>query len=187
MDRERTQRLIVVREGESLPTAAIEFFLVRAIVQVAATRDEEYICLRNAAGTYSWASTTSIADVVTDQHAGDHTDSTASTTVYTAYLTRAVTLPAGTWTVQANGWISLVHSASLKSTIRVQVDGTGGTARVTQNLSSTAYSMWTAVAGKTGVAGGGSINVMLDFHSSGVGTTTAANGSLWITAVRTAT
>lgn len=58
-DRSLRRETIVIRQGESLPTAAIEYFLCRAVVQVAATEDEEYVCMRTAAGGYAWIATTS--------------------------------------------------------------------------------------------------------------------------------
>lgn len=49
---------LIIRQGESLPAATYDYFLCRAIVQVAATEDEEYVCMRTAAGAYAWIGTT---------------------------------------------------------------------------------------------------------------------------------
>lgn len=54
---------LVIRAGESLPTASVEFFLCRAVVQAAASDDVEYVCLLTAAGTYAWVDTTASAPV----------------------------------------------------------------------------------------------------------------------------
>ena len=55
------KRLLIVRAGESLPTASVEFFLTRAVVQASSANDKEYVCLLTAAGTYAWTATTLLA------------------------------------------------------------------------------------------------------------------------------
>lgn len=145
-----------------------------------------YVARNKVGSTMEWQPVNSV--VVTEHGSQDSADtsSTASTTIYSTAITRSITLPAGTWTVRANGWITLIHSASLKATYRVKVDGTAGTAMVTENLSATLYSMWGDIGSKSGIVGPGAFDVVLEYHSSGAGTTSASNCLLWIAATRTA-
>jgi len=48
------KRTIVLVDGESLPTATVDNYLYRAIVQSTGNPDREYVCMRDAGGSYAW-------------------------------------------------------------------------------------------------------------------------------------
>lgn len=113
---------------------------------------------------------------------------TASTTNLSTFVqayARSVTLPAGTWTVWASAWLGLKNSGGNSGQLRIQVDGNAGGTR-TVALNSTTYQTAMTHATQTGVAGGRSITVLLEYHGLTSGTTSAQNPALWISAQRTA-
>lgn len=110
--------------------------------------------------------------------------STSSTSSYADAATFAVFLPPGIWTVDADGGLALIHSAGLVSDLRLDIDGTPGPSRRTQNLSATVYGGWEAHQTLTGVAGNRSVNVKVSYKSFNAGSTSAANPTVLVIARR---
>lgn len=97
---------IVVRNGEALPAATVELYLTRAIQQSAGLEDEEYVCLRTAAGGYAWIWTTSGAPL----------DATYVTQTPNATLTAEQALSAlGTGLMQSTTVTGVVQTRSIAS------------------------------------------------------------------------
>lgn len=119
-----------------------------------------------------------------DAQTSPDTASTTSTTVFSDAMTTAVTLPAGTWTIYALGGLAAKHSANGRIRLAVAVNGTDGTAR-TPYASSTVFGLKVDDHIETGVAGGGSINVVVRFRSVDAGTTTVENPFVIVIARRT--
>lgn len=111
--------------------------------------------------------------------------STTSTTVFSTAMTMSMTLPAGTWTVYALGWLGVRHSASGAVRFAVSVDDTEGTARTPDGPSS-GFRTIEDDATIAGVSGGRSIDIDLLFRSQDTGTTTVNNPAAIAIAKRTA-
>ena len=114
--------------------------------------------------------------------ASDTPTTTAISTFQQAY-SQSVTLPAGTWAVYANGWLALKNSAGNSGALRIQIDGVAGGTR-TVPLNSTTFQTLMCHAANFSVSGGRTISVLMEFHGTTSGTTSAQNPALWIACQR---
>jgi uncharacterized Zn ribbon protein len=129
---------------------------------------------------------TNNASVVTvcDSASAASTASTTSTTVYATALSTNITLPAGTWTVNAIGGLLCTHSASGTVNVQTVIAGDAGTARAISGVSSSSPNMVVDNAVKGGQSG--TITCLIQYKSSTAGTTAAKNPWITIIAERTA-
>lgn len=123
---------------------------------------------------------TIISNVSAD--AADTASTTAISTFQQASL-RTVTLPTGTWNFWVNAWLALKNSGGNNGQLRVQIDGNAGGTR-TVALNSSTYQTAMCHATQGGVTGGRSVNVLLEYHGTTSGTTSAQNPALLIFAFR---
>jgi hypothetical protein len=113
------------------------------------------------------------------------TPSNSVTSSYEDAITLSIPLGAGTWDVTAIGDLALIHSAGTKCDIRIVVAG-NQTERQTQNLHASIYSRWGVSRRETGLTGGGSVTVTLQYRPFNTGTAGAANPMLHVIAIQTA-
>lgn len=108
------------------------------------------------------------------------TASTANVTTFANAITLGLVLPAGLWTVSAQGSVLLSHNVN-QGSWRLEIDGnfsnTHTLAMVTENRFAAAFSV-------PDISGGRTINVRVQFRSFTAGTTTARNPVVSATAVR---
>jgi len=109
--------------------------------------------------------------------------STASTVTFATVISATFTLPAGTWTVEANGWGRLGHSAGGNADMRMTIDGTAGT--IYTRSGSTTANPGSAASSKSGVSSG-SRTVTMAVRANTAGTATMTNMNLLVNAYRTA-
>jgi hypothetical protein len=112
--------------------------------------------------------------------------STTDTGVYSVAMTESLTLPAGTWVVQAWGWLGCLHSANNRVLVGIDIDGTVSGA-VSPSAPSASPSHRTVATENrvAGLAGSRSIDVKVVFRSTDAGTTSANQPSLLVIAWRT--
>lgn len=108
------------------------------------------------------------------------TASTASVTTFANAITLGLVLPVGLWTVSAEGSVLLSHNVN-QGSVRLEIDGNFSNTHtfpmVTENRFAAAFSV-------SGISGGRTINVRVQFRSFTAGTTTARNPMISATAVR---
>lgn len=107
--------------------------------------------------------------------------STTNTATYQDAMTTAVTLPIGSWTVRAIGGLLISHSAG-QANIRIDINGSVGTART---LGSLTTEKMVVDEHSAGVTGGGSIDVKVTYKCQDAGTAVARNPWVVIIATRT--
>jgi len=102
-------------------------------------------------------------------------------TLGTADGSRALVLPTGTWTVRAVGGLAVYHSAG-DAAWRIQIDGrddnSGHALSVTSELSAVDD------ATVSGVAGGRTVPVRVQYRSAAGGTAFGRNPWVWVVATR---
>jgi hypothetical protein len=124
---------------------------------------------------------------------GSHSDSWVSgsrlqnsTTTYVAAATFSLTLPTGTWEVAALGWLGLYATPGINFLARTSIGGTAGGAE-TSNISADDFLPITARQLRTGVSGGGSVTINMEFRpSTGGNVISCASSMVMAIARRTA-
>jgi hypothetical protein len=118
------------------------------------------------------------------QDASD-TASTVSTSTYQQACALSFVLPAGTWTVTANGTLRVTRSAAGAVNCRTNIDGTdggGATIAVDASVMTSIYAAQQLAA----VSGGRTITIVFKFKNNSAATCTAAAPMLMAIAKRTA-
>jgi hypothetical protein len=110
------------------------------------------------------------------------TASTSSVTTFANAITLALALPAGTWTVTADGSVLLSHNVN-RGNWRVEIDGNASTQHTLPMVTEERFA---ATHRRTGLAGNRTININLQFKSFDAGTISARNPLITVKAVRTA-
>jgi hypothetical protein len=109
------------------------------------------------------------------------TPNTSSISTYADAVVLSLVLAAGTWSVTAHGGLLLSHNVS-QASWRIEIDGNAPSAHtlalVTEQKVNAAHSV-------TGIAGGRTITVKVQYRSFTAGTSTARNPSVMVTAIRT--
>jgi hypothetical protein len=108
------------------------------------------------------------------------TPSTADVTNFVNVITLALTLPGGTWAVNAQGSVLMSHNVN-QASFRVEIDGTFGN---THTLSMVTEERFAAAHSVASVSGGRTINVRMQVRSFTAGTTSSRNPVITVTAVR---
>lgn len=127
-------------------------------------------------GNTGWAAIGSGFELVREAY-DDTLRSTTSTTIYTDQVTLSVTLPDGTWTIEAGGMARIAHSVNVGNVdARVMIDGVAGTDSTRTAPSSGGWPV-SAFKSSTGIASG-SRTIKLQFKASTAGTAYMSNGLL---------
>jgi hypothetical protein len=177
--------------GQALPATSDQRGILTVELGDDATADQLVWVGKDNAGAYA-KTVLAVANVPAARtvfnnvsaNAADTPSTTNTATLVQAYVS-PTTLPAGTWEVRATGWLGLKQSAGNNGQLRIQIDGNpGGTRNVALNSSSFQTVVCHAV--QSNVAGGRSINVLLEYCGTTSGTTSAQNPALVVFAQRTA-
>lgn len=117
----------------------------------------------------------------------DYTNTSTSTDTDAARVD--ITLPAGTWTIYAIGWLAGYHSAANAGWTAVcQIDGTDSSAWTwpTSHLAADQPLTLIGSGSKTGVSGDGTKVCKVRYHSFTAGTATVTTSGMALVAFRTA-
>jgi hypothetical protein len=121
---------------------------------------------------------------ISDAKSQATSDTVTTTNIPPAAFVNAITLPlvlpAGTWTVSAQGSVLMSHSVN-QASFRLEIDGQFSN---THTLSMVTEERFGAAFSRTGIAGGRTINVRVQFQSFNAGTTSARNPMVSAVAVR---
>lgn len=111
---------------------------------------------------------------------------TTATATYQNAYTLTITLPAGTWTVNALGWLSVMHSATANANLWITINGSTVVGARNTPTNATTYQVGMCHQQVTGITGGGTIDIVLQYKGSAAGTTSATNPALMLNLQRTA-
>jgi hypothetical protein len=121
---------------------------------------------------------------ISDAKSQATSDTPTTTNIPPAAFVNAITLPlvlpAGTWTVSAQGSVLMSHSVN-QASFRLEIDGQFSN---THTLSMVTEERFSAAFSRSGVTGGRTINVRVQFQSFTAGTTSARNPMISAVAVR---
>lgn len=137
-----------------------------------------------AEGNHTHAFVVGVGGSLTFQGFDNTGGSTSSTVTYVDAVSKTFTLPTGTWTLEANGWGRIGHSAAGTVRLRIVIDGTNGS-DLSLSAPSTGAMPGAAGGSKVSVASG-SRTVAIQIKANSAGTAVMTNASLIITATRTA-
>ena len=152
--------------------------MVQLTPEVGTTGAMTYVVSGRYGGGAAGASTTVVTAVGSANTAA--VESVTSQTDYATALAVDLVLPAGTWTVAAVGGLAIRHSAG-SANWRIEIDGIGGTGR-SLYVATEMQMVDDAIA--TGVTGGRTVLIRVQYKSSDPGTAYARNPWVMATASR---